>query len=85
MLQMRLNHSLIYKKVILYRIVNQKVRYYSLQLRPTLFKEIMLTREYGSLNNKKPTRVIKEYFSSMENSIRALERLIRLKKRRGYD
>lgn len=50
--QMKLNHSLIYKKVILHRSVNKKRRYYSLELTSTLFGEILLTREYGGLKNK---------------------------------
>jgi len=82
--QMRSKPSLICKKVILYRSVKHNIRYYSLELCPTLFGEILLTREYGGLNNKKPTGVIKEYFSSLEDSIRAFESLLGLKQRRGY-
>ena len=82
--QTRLNHSLTYKRVVLYRVVNHKTRYYSIEINPTLFGEILLTREYGSVHNKKSTGVIKEYFSSLEDSFRVFESLINLKKRRGY-
>ena len=81
---MRLNHSLIYKKVVLYRTVNKKKRYYSLELTPTLFGEMLLTREYGGLENKKPTGVIKKYFSNLEDSIKVFESLIGLKQKKGY-
>jgi predicted DNA-binding WGR domain protein len=70
--------------VVLYRVVNHKTRYYSIEINPTLFGEILLTREYGGVHNKKSTGVIKEYFSDLEDSFRVFESLINLKKRRGY-
>lgn len=82
--QTRLNHSLIFKRVILYRVVNHKTRYYSIEINPTLFGEIQVTREYGGVHNKKSTGVIKEYFSDLENSFRAFESLVGLKLKRGY-
>jgi len=82
--QMRLNHFLTYKKVVLHRIVNQKKRYYALELSPTLFGEMLLIREYDGLKNKKPTGIIKKYFSSLEDSMKAFESLVGLKQRRGY-
>ena len=84
MLPMRLNHYLTYKKVVLYRTVNKKERYYSLELTSTLFGEMLLTREYGGLKNKKPTRIIKKYFSNLDDSIKAFESLIGLKQKKGY-
>ena len=84
MLPMRLNHYLTYKKIILYRKVNKKIRYYSLELTSTLFGEILLTREYGGLKNKKPTGIIKKYFSNLDDSIKAFESLIRLKQKKEY-
>jgi len=82
--QMRLNHSLSYRKVVLYRTVNKKKRYYSLELTPTLFGAMLLTREYGGLKNKKPTGVIKKYFYNLEDSIKAFESLLNLKQKKGY-
>lgn len=82
--QKRLNHSLTYKRVVLYRVVNNQTRYYSIEINPTLFGEILLTREYGGVLNKKSTGVIKEYFSSLEDSLRVFESLIGLKMKRGY-
>lgn len=84
MLQMRLNHSLTSKRVVLFRNVNEKSRYYSIEINPTLFGEILLTREYGGVKNKKPTRVIKEYFSHLEDSQKAMERLVYKKIKKGY-
>lgn len=79
---MRLNYSLIYKKVVLYRTVNKNKRYYTLELNSTLFGEILLTREYGGLKNKKPTRVIKKYFSNLEDSIKVFENIVKLKQKK---
>lgn len=84
MLPKRLNHSLTYKRVVLYRVVNHKTRYYSIEINPTLFGELLLTREYGGVLNKKSTGVIKEYFSDLEDSFRVFESLVGLKMKRGY-
>ena len=69
---------------VLYRTVNQKKRYYSLELTPTLFGQILLTREYGGLKNKKPTGIIKEYFSNLQDAVMAFENLVHLKQRKEY-
>ena len=84
MAQIKLNHSLTYKKVILYRKVNKKIRYYSLELIPTLFGDMLFIRKYGGLKNKRPTRIIKKYFSNIDCSLRAFECLIVLKQKKGY-
>jgi len=70
--------------ITLYREVNKRVRYYSLKLYPTLFGEYLLIREYGGLKNKKPTRVIKEYYESVPEALMALKRLIKHKSDKGY-
>lgn len=81
--QMRLNHFLSYR-VKLYREVNHKMRYYSINLYPTLFGEYLLVKEFGGVKNKKPTRIIKEYFSHLEDSIKAFEKLVGEKVKKGY-
>ena len=81
--QMKLNHSSNYN-ITLYRVVNEKVRYYSVKILPTLFGEFLLLREYGAVKNKEPTRVIKKYFSHIQESVIALEALVREKIKKGY-
>jgi len=71
-------------KTTLYREVRGKVRYYSLALYPTLFNEFLLVREFGGIKNKKPTRIIKEYFSHMEDAVFLFDRISSDKKRKGY-
>lgn len=71
-------------KVTLYREVNKNIRYYTLKLCPTLFGEFLLIKEFGAIKNKKPTGIIKEYFSHIEDSIIAIEDFIGLKTKKGY-
>jgi len=84
MLPKKSNLFLTYNKVTLYREVNKKLRYYSFYLYPTLFGEFLLLREFGGMNNKKPTGIIKEYFYQMEDSVEALSALVRAKMKKGY-
>ena len=83
MVQKKLNLCLNYK-LTLYRQVNHNIRYYSLKLYPTLFGEFLLIREFGGLKNKKPTRVIKEYFSHIEDCVKVIDNLIAVKIKKGY-
>ena len=71
-------------KVTIYRVVIKKTRYYSIEILPTLFGEYLLVKEFGGVKNKKPTRIIKEYFSHLEDSIIALEDFIGVKMKKGY-
>jgi hypothetical protein len=73
-----------FKKVTLYREVNQKIRYYSINLCPTLFGDFLLIKEFGSMCNKKPTRIIKEYFSYVEDSLQVIDSFINAKIKKGY-
>jgi len=83
MLQMKSNHYSNYK-LTLYREVNNKIRYYTLKLYPTLFGEFLLVKEFGSTQNKKPTRIRKEYFSHLDESIVVIENFINVKMKKGY-
>jgi predicted DNA-binding WGR domain protein len=68
----------------LYREVNGKIRYYTLRIELTLFGEYLLIREFGSIKNKKPTRIIKEYYSNLEESISVFNILVIQKLKKGY-
>lgn len=76
--------SCLSSKVTLYREVKGKVRYYSLVLYPTLFDEYLLIREFGGVKNKKPTRVMKEYFEYIEDALALLSKLSTEKLKKGY-
>ena len=71
-------------QLTLYREVNSKIRYYKLLLYPTLFNEYLFIREYGGNKNKKTTRVIKKYFSKIEEATIAVDAIINSKIKRGY-
>ena len=76
--------SYLSSRVTLYREVKGKVRYYSLALYPTLFGEYLLVREFGGVKNKKPTRVMKEYFDYSQDALNLLSILMTEKLRKGY-
>ncbi len=76
--------SCLSSKVTLYREVKGRVRYYSLGLYPTLFGEYLLIREFGGVKNKRPTRVIKEYFDQTEDAYTLYLKFIREKLNKGY-
>ena len=76
--------SCLSSRVTLYREVKGRVRYYSLVLYPTLFDEYLLIREFGGVKNKKPTRVIKEYFDHIEDALQLLSKLTVDKMKKGY-
>jgi len=71
-------------KITLYRMVNNKVRYYTLAVYNTLFGEYMFIRENGSVKNKKPTRVIKEYYKSVSEAMGVLKIKLQERYKRGY-
>lgn len=70
--------------ITLYREVNHKLRYYSLKLYPTLFGEYLLVREFGGSKNKGPTRIIRKYFSHIEDAFVEMENILSLKLAKGY-
>ena len=72
-------------KITLYRMVNHKVRYYTLAIYNTLFGEYMFIRENGSVKNKRPTRVIKEYYTSASEAIDVFAKKLKEKYKRGYN
>jgi len=72
------------RRVILFREVNSRVRYYSLHLCMTLFGEYLLIKENGSIKNKKPTRVVKEYFQTLTQAMDSYSAKLQEKTKRGY-
>jgi len=72
------------RRITLFREVNSRVRYYSLYLSMTLFGEYVLIRENGSVKNKKPTRVVKEYYKKEYEVILRYKEIVSEKFKRGY-
>lgn len=68
----------------LYRFVNEKKRYYSLNIYPTLFGEYLLEKRYGSIKNMRPTRVVKEYYKTLNDALDVLNEKVKQKCKKGY-
>ena len=68
----------------LYREVNHQIRYYTLQIYKTLFGEYILEKKYGSIKNKRPTGVKREFFLSLGDAVKATALQIEAKLKRGY-
>ncbi len=81
--QMRLNNYLNYKTT-LYRDVRGKIRYYKIKTYLTLFGDYLIVREYGAIKNARPTRIIKKYFSHIEDVFLYINEIVANKKKRGY-
>ena len=71
-------------KITLYREVNNKTRYYSIRIYPTLFGEYLIYKEYGNIRNKKPTRIIKEYTKTIDEAIKIYDCKVVQKLKKGY-
>jgi len=70
--------------LLLTRSVKGRVRYYLLKIEETLFGEFLLQKIYGSINHKKPTRVLKEYYCSWVEAKKMFDLVVRGKKKKGY-
>jgi predicted DNA-binding WGR domain protein len=68
----------------LYRFVNEKKRYYALNIYPTLFGEYLLEKRYGSIKNVSPTRVVKEYYKTLSDALDGLNEKVKQKYKKGY-
>ena len=68
----------------LYRVVNNKMRYYSLKVYATLFSTYILEREFGSVQNISATGVKKDYFSNLSDLLKAIEMIKKVKLNKGY-
>lgn len=72
------------RRVMLFREVNSRVRYYSLHLCMTLFGEYLLVKENGSIKNKKSTRVVKEYYETLAQAMKSYRAKLLEKTNKGY-
>lgn len=71
-------------KMTMTRIVNARVRYYTLELIPNLFGEWMLIRTYGSIKKLRPTGAIREIYNNVEEASVSMKLLIEAKHKKGY-
>lgn len=71
--------------LLLTRLVKGRVRYYLLKIEETLFGEYLLEKVYGSMSHKKPTRVLKEYYSSWVEAKKIFDAISTRKKKKGYN
>ncbi|MDP3465964.1 MAG: WGR domain-containing protein [Sulfuricurvum sp.] len=69
---------------ILYRTVNERERYYTIQLLPNLFGETLVIRSYGAKKNSKATRTIQEVYTNEAEAHNKVDVLIASKRKRGY-
>ena len=68
----------------LQREVNHRVRYYSLKIYKNLFGEYILESEYGSIKNKRPTGVQRDYFVTIHETLVSRALKIEAKIKKGY-
>jgi len=71
-------------KIYLIRTCDNKDRYYTLEIVPTLFSDFLLIIEYGAVNNNKPTGVVKKYFSIYMKAMDELNSTLNKKLKKGY-
>lgn len=70
--------------LVLTRSVKGRMRYYLLRIEETLFGEFLLEKVYGSINHKKPTRVLKAYYPSWVEAKKMFDVTVKGKKKKGY-
>lgn len=71
-------------KTFLRRIVNERERYYEIELIANLFGDYLLIRTYGGSRRSKPTRCIQQSFASYCEADAAFHKLLEEKCKRGY-
>jgi len=71
--------------LLLTRSVKGRVRYYLLKIEETLFGEYVLEKIYGSMSHNKPTRVLREYYTSWIEAKKRLKIVVHAKKKKGYE
>jgi len=70
--------------MILFKNANEKSYYYKINIYPTLFGDFLIQKEYGAIQNIKPTNTIKEYAPSKKEAMYKLIDIIMHKKDLGY-
>lgn len=76
--------TLIPMTTILYRTVNERERYYSIQLLPNLFGETLVIRTFGASKNMKATGTIQEVYTNEDEAHDKVDVLIASKRLKGY-
>jgi len=70
----------------LYKKIDDKhIRYYFINLFPTLFGEYVVERVYGSIFNRSPTGIKKDYFNDFSKAKMFFEKVLFKKRKRGYN
>jgi len=72
------------KSSLFQKDVDGRTRYYKISIYLTLFNEYLLEAEFGSLSNKKPTRVMKRYFSDLYKATQEFTKIYKIRLKRGY-
>lgn len=70
--------------IIMNKTINNRVRYYRLELQKTLFDEYLVYFIYGAVNNKSPTRIIKSFYQSKQEAVVVINQKVKEKLQRGY-
>ena len=68
----------------LYREVKGNIRYYVLKVYRNLFDEYILESIYGSIKNKSPTGVRRDYFITLEEALKVRAKKVDAKMQKGY-
>ena len=71
-------------KMTMTRFVNERERWYRLEVVPNLFGEWLLIRTFGSLYQPKPIGMMVEVFTDQDSAMNTYKKLIGLKQKKGY-
>lgn len=71
-------------KLLMVRTVNDRNRWYRLELLPNLFGEWLLIRSFGSIGRSRATGIKTEPFDNPLLAQKVFERLVRSKTKKGY-
>ena len=71
-------------KTMLIRRVNERLRYYKIEIIANLFGEHLLICTYGSRKRAKPTGMRVDMYLNAQDAYRAFNDLLTLKVKKGY-
>lgn len=71
-------------KLTMIRTVNERERWYRLEVVPNLFGEWMLIRTFGSLYQPKPIGMMVEVYNDQDSAINTYVKLTSQKQKKGY-
>lgn len=72
-------------KSMMIRTVNDRKRWYRLEVVPNLFGEWLVIRSFGSLSRSTPLQCLSESFADKNSALRAYAKLLTQKQKRGYE